>query len=199
VRTPARRIDDEVGGEGALLGAVRSDPHARDATVGRGADQPDGRGVANTHVGEGEDPGSYAILEERPRAQHPAQPERGLPLAVPGEDGADLAGGVQADRSVVDEGLGEPGEQLVENLQSARVQDVDVASLRNAAARAGQADDRIPVDQGDSVVVLGEYPRGQQAGDARAQDEGVGRLRSRGVVHGLPPEVLPGERAPAGA
>ena len=67
------------------------------------------------------------------------------------------------------------------------MQGVDVASLRNTAARSREGGNGVPVDQGDALVLIGEHPRRQQAGDARAQDDGVGWLCARGGVHGVPP------------
>ncbi len=189
-RAAPGRVDDQVPGHRPFLAARRrSEADAGDPALPRRADQPGDRGVLDADVRQREHPGPDPVLQERAGAQHPAPPERHLPEVVTGQDGPHAETQVPGHRAVGGERVGEPGEQLLEDLEAPRVQDVDVTPLRHAAAGSREHGDGIAVDQGDPVVVLGEHAGGEQAGHARAQHDGVRRLPVGGGGHGVPPGV----------
>ena len=130
-----------------------------------------------------------------PLEEHPADRDRGEPAG---------AGGVPRRAHVVlhrllgvarrrpgrDEVGGEPREELLHRLAAAGQQPVGVPDLRHAPSGHRSVGQLVAVEDDDLAVRLAQGSRGQQAGDARADDQGAvdgsghGSLLTDGVCGG---------------
>jgi hypothetical protein len=87
----------------------------------------------------------------------------------PADVGADVVYGSGAQ---VDQLLAEAGQKALHDLAPAIQQDVRVAALGHALAVGAGRGKSIALQQGDLPVVVGQGARGEQPGDAGADDGG---------------------------
>lgn len=169
-------VDHEVGLErllGAPVGAAQQADASDPPAIGRAAQARHVAWWREAHSGQGEDPGADAVLEQRAAHADERQARVGPGEAVPAEQQTSVGEHV-ADRDAVrDQVLGQAREQLLERLLSAREQGVDVPRLRCAAPVIRARREIVAVDDGHLAVGIGEHARGEQAGHAAAQHDGV--------------------------
>lgn len=177
------RVDHEIGGQQPALLAGGVDADAGD---------PGGRTLQ----------GPYAALLERgdaAQAGHPGADHRveevatarDVELLLPaardpplGGLGDQVGGQAAADGARRRPVVGDAREYLLDGTGPARPHDVDVPGLRESPPRRRAVGQRVGVDDRDRRV-LGEHGRGEQAGHAPADDDGVagrGGLGHRGAL-----------------
>jgi hypothetical protein len=125
------------------------------------------------HPGQLAESGTDVALQERPAGQDPGYAAVLLAEPVSGQLPTPGSGGVAADSAVRGHLLQEPGEQVVEHLGAAGVQDMQVPALRHAPTVLPDCRHGVAVHDRDPRVGLCQHPRRQQPRHARAQDHGM--------------------------
>jgi hypothetical protein len=76
-------------------------------------------------------------------------------------------------RAVGDHLVGEPGEELLEDLAAAGVEPVGLPALGDALPGHRTVGEGVAVDEGDLVEVVGQHPGGEQPREARTEHDRV--------------------------
>jgi hypothetical protein len=115
-----------------------------------------------------------AVLEEGPRSQQHRH-HRLVRLAeqVTADPEVQLGQIVDAGRTRRDELVHQTGEQLVGDLDTARLESMYVPALGHPAPTPGAGRERIPLDHRHSCKSFAEHSRRQQTADAGAEHYGV--------------------------
>ena len=156
--------------------------------------QQAGHGVAIEHadIRQPEDALAHVALQERPAREQRGQAGVALLELMAGEDPLRVGEHITAHRPRGGHFGGEAGEQPVEYLSAPGVQAMQMTAMRHPLALLPGWWQRIPLDHRYLLVHLGQDPRGQQPGQARAENDRV----IRGLAH---PRSLPSRYAPCGA
>ncbi len=183
--SPPAGVDDQVGVDGDR-GPVAARPPGAHLDAPHPAvlddEAADVEPGPHQHLGRLEHPAAHAPLEQLPAGrQQDVAVEGGEPghpagRGEPQEVGRDPQGhgprGHEVGRDARD--------QALERREAARLEDVDMAALRNPGAGDGPLGQVVALDHGDPLDVAAERLGGGQPAEAGAHDDGVGGQRRAG-------------------
>ena len=178
-RSAPAGIDDEVGGHLDYRLAGLLDAHTlHDAVLHQ--QSLHARAVDDAHVRKPLDAAANRDLEQRPAQQQAIEPARELRLVVAVLKPAHVADDVAGHGAGLEQVLLERRKERLQPAQAAREQPVPVMALRHAAAIGDRRRQGVTVEDRDTIEVRAEHARGQQAADARADDDGVVAVEASG-------------------
>ena len=73
--------------------------------------------------------------------------------------------------TVGDQFIEKPGEELIQDLRTARQQNMDMPTLRYPSSDSGIVRQHVPLDDSDGVKEIGQDPRGKQSAHARPEND----------------------------